>query len=249
MSHIFKWTKDLFGGGSKEEEDLESLTYDELLKRASELEYENNQMDNKICKLNQENDLLSNSIINKNNENSVFAKFLLLMENNLLNKNNEAINSNSTIDLLKQYLYDKKMFFGIIEEEKAEYLIKDDKNKNLDWKNNKEVYHLSQEILQKNIKELCSNMFITKDNKRSEKIHKVISKEEDNKEKEKEPIIEQIKNNDIINKEDTHKKRRITEDRNFMKSDIDFIGKKKKENEVNVYEDFLLNEDDNDNEN
>ena len=214
--------------GSNGEENLEKLSFDDLLKKASSIDSDNQDMKKKLNNLNEENTLLKNSIINNNNQNSEFSKFLKLMEINLLNlQDNNAYSIND----FKKFLYDKNLFYGTLEEDDIHYLNK----RELKWDNEKENYLLGQEILQKNLKILYSNMFIPRDNKKQINENKQEEKNIQQKKKEKENNGEK-KNNNNINKEIFKK---YNNDLNFTKKD--------KEEEVNIFADFLLEENNNEN--
>ena len=167
------------------EENFDSLSHDNLLKRASEIDAENKKMEEKIKQISKENSFLNNSIINSKNNKSEFSKFLLLMQNNLLNIKSSKNEKETTIDSFKKYLYNDDLMFGTLEENDISYLKSFDKKK-LDWTNKKETHQLRQDILEKNLKELYSNMFSIMENqlnKKAKKIeHKKIIREEDNKE-------------------------------------------------------------------
>jgi len=217
MSNIFKWTKDLFTGSN--EENYEALSHEELLKKASEVDYENKTMKEKIDKLDQQNSLLTNSIINKNNpKKSEYTNFLNLMEKNLLNSKKADLSKNYSIDAFKKFLYKEKLFFGTIEEDNINYLSKSEKEKEdeLDWEKEKENNLLKQELLEINLKALYSNMFVVKDN-RPNKIFKKESSGEKNENK------------------------KIFKENRYMNPYNDYIGKKR-DNQVNMLEEFLLNE-------
>jgi hypothetical protein len=80
MSTFFNWSKGIiFGGSSNAEIDYESLSHEDLLKKASEIEFENNNMKQKINKIIKENNLLKNSTIKKNDNESDYSKFLILI--------------------------------------------------------------------------------------------------------------------------------------------------------------------------
>jgi len=245
------------------EENFESLSHDNLLKRASEIDAENKKMEEKINQLSKENSLLNNSMINSNNADSQFSKFLLLMQKNLLNIKSDKNIKETTIDSFKKYLYDDNLLFGTLEENDISFLKSFDKNK-LDWTNKKEAHQLRQDILEKNLKELYSNMFSIMENqlnKKTKKLeHKKIIRKEDNKEgeekEEKKNKIEQNvshdnrnNNNDNNNNKDNDKKKPIkllNEKLYNMSSNYDFPGKKK-ENDDNLYNN-LLNDSNNDDE-
>ena len=243
------------------EENFDSLSYDILLKRASEIDDENKKMEEKINQLTKENSFLNNSIINSNNTKSEFSKFLLLMQNNLLDIKDNKNGKETTIDSFKKYLYSDELLFGTLEENDIKYLKSFEKNK-LDWINKKEALQLRQDILQKNLKELYSNMFSIMENqlnKKSKKIeHKKIIREEDNKEVEekKNNIVEKNEsynnkknNNDDNNNKDNDKKKPIkllNEKIYNMNSNYGFGGKK--ENDENLYNNLLNDSNNNDDE-
>ena len=97
---------------SSNEEDLNSLSKEDLLKKVSSINAENVSMQKSINEISKENYLLSNSIINDNNKkNSEFSKFLNVMQMNLLHLNN-INNINYTNNDFKKFLYNEKLFYG-----------------------------------------------------------------------------------------------------------------------------------------
>jgi hypothetical protein len=248
------------------EENFNSLSHDNLLKRASEIDAENKKMEEKINQLTKENSLLNNSIINSKNTKSEFSKFLLLMQNNLLNIKSNKNAKETSIDSFKKYLYNDDLLFGTLEENDIKYLKTFDKNK-LDWTNKKEAHQLRQDILEKNLKELYSNMFSIMENqlnKKEKRIeHKKIVRKEDNnemeeKEKEKQNNIieknefnnnQKIHNYDNNNKDNEKKKpiKLLNEKLYNMGANYDFPGKKK-ENDENLYNNLLNDSNNNDDE-
>ena len=99
---------------SSNEEDLNSLSKEDLLKKVSSINAENVSMQKSINEISKENYLLSNSIINDNNKkNSEFSKFLNVMQMNLLHLNN-INNINYTNNDFKKFLYNEKLFYGWI---------------------------------------------------------------------------------------------------------------------------------------
>jgi hypothetical protein len=249
------------------EDKFDSLSYENLLEKASEIDAENKKMEEKIQQISKENSFLNNSIINSKNNKSEFSKFLLLMQNNLLNIKSSKNEKETTIDSFKKYLYNDDLMFGTLEENDISYLKSFDKNK-LDWNNKKESHQLRQNILEKNLKELYSNMFSIMENqlnKKAKKIeHKKIIREEENKEvdeKEKEKqnnIIEKkefnnnnpkIHNDDNNNKDNEKKKpiKLLNEKLYNMSSNYDFPGKKKEDDE-NLYNNLLNDSNNNDDE-
>lgn len=226
--NYLKWTKDLFTGSSGEE-DFNSLSQEELVQKASQLDFENKQMEEKLEKMKKENFLLSNSIINKNNKKqSEYSNFLKLMEANLLNLNDNSQNKNYSIDTFKKFLYLENIFQGTLEEDNIKFLPKKkDMNNNFNWEKDKENYQLKQEIIQNNLKALYSNMFIIKENK----INNIIEKDENTKENK---VNEDSKKDDVKQKSNNSLK-----ENKFMNPDSNYIGAKK-DKEVNVFEDILL---------
>lgn len=243
MNNLLSWPK--FFRGSNEEENIESLSHEALLKRASEIEYENDNMKKRINELMNETNLLNNSIINKNNNQSEYSKFLDLMQKNLLNICNNNKNNNYDIDTFKKFLYRDSLMYGTMEEDKENYLVKSDKENKLDWENKKENYLLKQNIFEKNLKELYSHMIMSNanitNNKNKTNKTKNINTNKDEDKKHKEEL--EININKDVNKKNLNEKLNM----NIMD---EFIGKKKEE-EVNVLENILFNEDNfgNDNEN
>ena len=238
MSNLFKWTKD-FLTGSKEEDNFDSLSYEELLKKSSEFDFENKKMEEKIKELKKENAFLNNVIIRKNNtKDSQYSNFLKLMEKNLLNMNNTLSNDYS-ISTFKNFLYNEKIFLGTLDEDDIKYLTKKDKDKEIDWEKEKEDYLLKQEILQKNLKDLYSNMFITKDNKKNKNI--IIKNDNENEKKEEE--INNKNNENKSNYEEKQKNKNISKENNYMNNYYNNFNGNKKEKESNILEEFLFNED------
>jgi len=228
--NYFKWTKELFTGSG--EEDFNSLSQEELVKKASELDFENKQMDEKIEKLQKENSLLNNSIINKNNINqSHYSNFLKLMEINLLNSNDNSLDKNYSINTFKNFLYQDNIFLGTLEEDDIKYLSKKDMNNHFNWEKEKENYLLKQEILQNNLKTLYSNMFIIKENKIKINNNNIIEKEENEKEN-------KVKEDNKVDDEKPKSNKKLKENK-FMNPANDYVGTKK-DKEVNVFEDILL---------
>ena len=210
MSRLLKWTNFLTGSN---EENFESLSHEDLLKRATEVDNENKKLKDEIDKLEEDNSFLNNSIINKNNaKKSEFTNFLYLMEKNLLNSKKSDLNNSYSIDDFKKFLYKEKLFFGTIDEDNINYLSKSESEKEneLNWENEKENNLLKQKLLEKNLKELYSNMFVIKDNK--------------------------------INKKNKNDEKQILKENNYMNSDNDYIGKKRDTETSNILEEFLLNE-------
>ena len=236
-----------FLGGNNDEENLESLSHEDLLKRASEIQSENIDIQSKINKLTIENSLLNNSIINHKNNKSEFSKFLNMMENYLLNSKNSSNPNDYSIDLFKQFLYKEQLFFGILDEENIKYLEIQKDNK-FNWANEKESYQLRQDILGKNLKDLYSNMFIIKENSSKKNIKKNESKEKLIKHEIKEEVKDDNNNKNNNNNKHQEKKERISNENKYIPPSNDFIAEKKSK-EVNLLEDFLLNDHDNDEDN
>ncbi len=245
MTTLFSWSKGiLFGGSSNKEVDYESLSYEDLLKKASEIEFDNNKMNQKISEIQKENNILKNSIIKKNDNHSEYSKFLNLMEKNLLNITKNNMPNDYSIDKFKNFLYNEHIMLGTLEEDQVNYLMNSNVGNNLNWNDKKEEYLLKQNIFEKNLKELYSNMIISKINKsyRNNK-NKNIKKEEDKKEnnnKEKEKENDKKEEKIINNDNNSNKNLNIFLNEKINMNPInEYIGKKK-ENEVNVLEDMLL---------
>ena len=175
------------------EQDLNSLSYEELLKKVSLINSENTSLQNSISEISKENYLLDNSIVNDNNKNnSEFSKFLNLMQINLLNNKNSNDIHYSNNDF-KNFLYKEKMFYGCLDENDVNFLIKAKKDNKLEWDDKKKIdkNKLKQEILEKNLKNLYSNIFSVK-----------VSHKKNDKEKNKNLIRKEnneINNNNNIN--------------------------------------------------
>lgn len=220
-----KLAKDLIIGSS-DEDNFDSLSQEELVKKASELDIENKAMTEKIQKLKNENYLLDNSIIKKNGQNDTeYSHFLELMEKSLLNSKNVNVSNDYSIDTFKKFLYDQNIFLGTLEEDDINYLKKKGEENEFDWEKDKNDYQLKQEILKKNLKELYSNMFIVKNNKPKENI----KKEKDFEDKKIDNKIKEDENR----QEKTKLKKDIS-----LKLNNDNSGNKKEE-QVNLYEDLL----------
>ena len=209
MDYFFKRTKNIkdFLTGSSEEDNFESLSFEELLRKSSEFDFGNKKMEEKIKELERENRFLNNIIIRKNNnkKDSEYYNFLKLMENNLLYLKNDILSTNDySTSTFKNFLYNEKIFLGTLEEDDINYLTKRDKDNKLNWKKDKGNYLIKQEILQNNLKALYSNMFITK---YSRKIGE--KKEKENKDNKK-----KNENKTIINEK--QKNKMITKEKNYM---------------------------------
>ena len=232
MDYFFKRTKNIkdFLTGSSEADNFESLSYEELLRKSSEFDFGNKKMAEKIKELERENSFLNNIIIRKNNnkKDSEYYNFLKLMENNLLHLKNDIQSTNDySTNTFKNFLYNEKIFLGTLEEDDINYLAKRDKDNKLNWEKDKDNYLIKQEILQKNLKALYSNMFITK---YSRKVGEKREKEnKDNKKKNE--------NKTIINEK--QKNKMVTKEKNYMNNyNNNYIGNKN-ENISDFLDDLL----------
>ena len=227
------------------EVDLNSLSYDELLKKVSEINSENTSLQKSITEISKENYLLDNSIVNdKNINNSEFSKFLNLMQINLLLKSNYN-NINYTNNDFKKFLYKEKLFYGCLDEDDANFLIKAKEKNKIEWddKIQKDKNKLKQEILEKNLKNLYSNIFSTKVKNKNKTYNKEKNENLNNKEDKKE-----INNMKLDNNEEKKKGKKLFNDKIFSNLDNNMFTNKKN-NEVNILEELIFNEDkDNDNE-
>ena len=174
MSIFGNFTKGLtnFLDFGNTDDDLNSLSQEELLRKVSSINQENLSLQKSINEISKENYLLNNSIVNDNNKkNSEFSKFLNLMQVNLIhNKNNSGIKY--TNKDFKKFLYKEKMFYGCLDENDIDILLKAKKDNKIEWdeKTIKEKNKLKQEILEKNLKNLYSNIFAIKvSNKKNKK--------------------------------------------------------------------------------
>ena len=247
MSLFGNFTKGItnFLDFTKKEENIEELSYDELLKKVSEINSENISLQNSINEISKENYLLTNSIINENNKkNSEFSKFLNLMRINLLhNKSGNNPNPYSNEDF-KKFLYKEKLFYGCLDENDTNALLKAKKENKLDWDSDtkKEKNKLKQEILEKNLKNLYSNMFTVKR----------VKKKEENKNNESEKINKEKNNKNIetnIVKKEEKKEKKILDDKlysNFQMNNYNF-NENKKEKGTNLLEDLIFNDDEEEN--
>ena len=233
------------------EQDLNSLSYEELLKKVSLINSENTSLQNSISEISKENYLLDNSIVNDNNKNnSEFSKFLNLMQINLLNNKNSNDIHYSNNDF-KNFLYKEKMFYGCLDENDVNFLIKAKKDNKLEWDDKKKIdkNKLKQEILEKNLKNLYSNIFSAKvknkkfNNDKSKNINKIEEK------KEKEINNNNINNINLENNENKKKGKIIFDENIFSNINNNNMFNNKKNEEVNILEELIYNEDkDNDKE-
>ena len=249
MSIFGNFTKGLtnFLDFGNTDDDLNSLSQEELLRKVSSINQENLSLQKSLNEISKENYLLNNSIVNDNNKkNSEFSKFLNLMQVNLIhNKNN---NNNTDIKYtnkdFKKFLYKEKMFYGCLDENDIDILLKAKKDNKIEWdeKTIKEKNKLKQEILEKNLKNLYSNIFAIKvSNKKNKKNKKEIK---DNN---------GINNNNIIkneNKDEEKKKvkgKKLFEENKFLDLNMNkgLYENKKNENEVNMLEELIFNDDKN----
>ena len=243
MSLFGNFTKGIssFLDFSKKEEDIESLSYDELLRKVSEINSENVSLQNSIKEISKENYLLTNSIINNNNtNNSEFSKFLNLMQINLLHKISNNNTRPYTNEDFKKFLYKEKLFYGCLDEDDINILLKAKKDNILEWDNdqNKEKSKLKQEILEKNLKNLYSNMFTVKVNKKEENKNKKIEDENINRKKN-----ENIDKN--VPKKEKKKDKKIFDDKlysNFQMNNYN-LNENKQEKKTNLLEDLIFNDD------
>ena len=242
MSLFGNFTKGIssFLDFSKKEENIESLSHEELLKKVSEINSENVSLQNSIKDISKENYLLTNSIINNNNNNnSEYSKFLNLMQKNLLHK---KLNDNThpyTNEDFKKFLYKEKLFYGCLDENDINILLKAKKDNKLEWDDEKirEKNKLKQEILEKNLKNLYSNMFTVRIKKKEENKNKKI---EDENIYEKKNI--NIDKNDL--KKEKKKERKIFDDKiysNYPMNNYN-LNENKKEKGTNLLEDLIFND-------
>ena len=249
MSIFGNFTKGLtnFLDFGNTDDDLNSLSQEELLRKVSSINQENLSLQKSINEISKENYLLNNSIVNDNNKkNSEFSKFLNLMQVNLIhNKNN---NNNTDIKYtnkdFKKFLYKEKMFYGCLDENDIDILLKAKKDNKIEWdeKTIKEKNKLKQEILEKNLKNLYSNIFAIK-----------VSNKKNKKEKKEIKDSNGVNNNNIIkneNKDDEKKKvkgKKLFEENKFLDLNMNkgLYENKKNENEVNMLEELIFNDDKN----
>ena len=230
---------------TNKEVDLNSLSYEDLLRKVSSINSENISLQNSINEISKENNLLTNSIVNNNNKkNSEYSKFLDLMQINLLhNKSDNKDNKEYTNNDFKKFLYKEKLFYGCLEEKDINLLMKATKENVLEWDDEKirEKNKLKQEILEKNLKNLYSNMFVAKTNKNNKELNlKSITKNKTNENIKKN--IDSIINNSNNNKVNTTNEYKY----NGLKMN-NFI-ENRKESETNIFEDLIFNDDNKDDE-
>ena len=247
MSIFGNFTKGLtnFLDFGNTDDDLNSLSQEELLRKVSSINQENLSLQKSINEISKENYLLNNSIVNDNNKkNSEFSKFLNLMQVNLIhNKNNNDIKY--TNKDFKKFLYKEKMFYGCLDENDIDILLKAKKDNKIQWdeKAIKEKNKLKQEILEKNLKNLYSNIFAIK-----------VSNKKNKKEKKEIKDNNGINNNNNIikneNKDGEKKKdkgKRLFEENKFLDLNMNkgLYENKKNEKEVNKLEEIIFNDDKN----
>ena len=233
MDYFFKRTKNIkdFLTGSNGEDNFESFSYEDLLKKSSEFDLGNKKMEEKIKELEKENNFLNNIIIN-NSKHSEYSNFLALMESNLLNMKNEILsNNNYSITEFKNFLYNEKFFLGSLLEDNINYLKKKDKDNKLDWEKHSENFLNNQEILQKNLKVLYSNMFVVKDIKKNKKVIKKLENANED--------INDKKNNNKSNTNEKQKNKSETKKKKFMNIYYNNYNGNKNENISDILEDLL----------
>ena len=231
---------------TNKEVDLNSLSYEDLLRKVSSINSENTSLQNSINEISKENNLLTNSIINNNNKkNSEYSKFLDLMQINFLhNKSDNKDNKEYTNNDFKKFLYKEKLFYGCLEEKDINLLMKATKENVLEWDDEKirEKNKLKQEILEKNLKNLYSNMFVAKTNKNNKELNlKSITKNKTN---------ENIKKNidSIINNSNNNNKVNTTNEYKYNGLKMNNFIENRKESETNIFEDLIFNDDNKDDE-
>jgi len=258
MSIFGNFTKGLtnFLDFGNNDEDLNTLSHEELLRKVSSINQENNNLQKSINEISKENYLLDNSIVNDNNKkNSEFSKFLNLMQMSLIqdknNKNNNDIKY--TNKDFKKFLYKEQLFYGCLDENDIDILLKAKKDNKIEWDNKaqKEKYKLKQEILEKNLKNLYSNIFAIKVNNKKNK--------KDNKGKKKIKDNNDINNNIVKKENEDNEKKKVKGKKLFEDKFLDLnmnkgllYENKKNDNEVNMLEELIFNDDknkDNDDEN
>ena len=249
MSIFGNFTKGLtnFLDFGNTDDDLNSLSQEELLRKVSSINQENLSLQKSINEISKENYLLNNSIVNDNNKkNSEFSKFLNLMQVNLIHNKNS--NNNTDIKYtnkdFKTFLYKEKMFYGCLDENDIDILLKAKKDNKIEWdeKTIKEKNKLKQEILEKNLKNLYSNIFAIKVSNKKNKKNKKEIKDSNG-----------VNNNNIIkneNKDDEKKKvkgKKLFEENKFLDLNMNkgLYENKKNENEVNMLEELIFNDDKN----
>ena len=246
MSIFGNFTKGLtnFLDFGNTDDDLNSLSQEELLRKVSSINQENLSLQKSINEISKENYLLNNSIVNENNKkNSEFSKFLNLMQVNLIHNKNSSDIKYTNKDF-KKFLYKEKMFYGCLDENDIDILLKAKKDNKIEWdeKTIKEKNKLKQEILEKNLKNLYSNIFAIK-----------VSNKKNKKEKKEIKDSNGVNNNNIIkneNKDDEKKKvkgKKLFEENKFLDLNMNkgLYENKKNENEVNMLEELIFNDDKN----
>ena len=191
---IFGTITNFLGGGSAEgeETDYNSLPYEKLLLKASEIKAETNKMKSKVDKFNTENNILKNSIIN-NSTNGAESKFGLLY-NNMKNSYLKQKSTNFDINDFKNYLCKQKLFYGISNEDNINFIkLKEIKD---DWSDNKNEYLFRQNMLERNLNEFYQKILVSKElNSQFKKKNLLIN--ENNEKNKKEHKKEDIENNEI----------------------------------------------------
>ena len=135
MSIFGNFTKGLtnFLDFGNTDDDLNSLSQEELLRKVSSINQENLSLQKSINEISKENYLLNNSIVNDNNKkNSEFSKFLNLMQVNLIHNKNSSDIKYTNKDF-KKFLYKEKMFYGCLDENDIDILLKAKKDNKIEW--------------------------------------------------------------------------------------------------------------------
>lgn len=253
---FFGFTKGIsnfLGGGNDENQEIDynSLPYDKLLLKASQINSETQKMKNKIDKFTSENNILKNSIINNstNGTESKFGKVYNNMKNSYLKQKSQ----NFDLDDFKNYLYNQKLLYGISDEGNIN-LIKLQEISDDDWNNNKNEYLFRQNILERNLNEFYRNILMSKE--LNTKLKKKGDKQNNDKNgtnKNERNEKNEKKNNEVNKKNENNEivtpKKEIKEEKSNM--DEDYINDNENKDNLKTLSDMIKNqikEDENDKE-
>lgn len=151
---------------SDKKEDLSKLKemgHEELMSTANRLKNENVEFKERIMTLEKENGLLRHCVINNEKESSShFGKLVNSLKTTFLSMDDDNDDFNEkNINDFKAFLYNQSLFFGGIEEEDINHLNQFVNKSDEDWKANKDVFLFKQTILERNYRELLSNILVS----------------------------------------------------------------------------------------
>lgn len=140
---------------------LKEMGHEELMSTASRLKNENCELKKRLMALEKENGLLKNCVLNTEEDSSShFGKLFNSLKTTFLSMEDDDFNEKN-INEFKAFLYNQSLFFGGIEEDDITYLNQFVNKSDEDWKTNKDVFLFKQTILERNYRELLSNVLVS----------------------------------------------------------------------------------------